>query len=308
MALTLIEAVKAPGTTTENRTIVETFAREVPALSLLPFIDIGGMTHLFTREKELPAPDYRQVNDSTTIEMIGKTEQVTDTLKPLQGDITIDNMIVQGGPAMVQAQLMMGTVAVAHKWQRTFFKGNSQSSVAEFDGLVNRIRATQTIDAGSTDGGDALSLAKLDEAVDACKNPNVIFMNKTLLRRIGVFLRDNTKHQLMYDIEMVGKRLARWAGIPVVPVSGRTPTEEVLAFDETGSGGSTATASSIIVASLGMGRLVGIRNGLPTMRNLGEMETKTAQKWRIDWFNNFSLMDEWSAIRLRGVKDDAVVA
>ena len=240
--------------------------------------------------------------------MIGKTEQVTDTLKPLQGDITIDNMIVAGGPAMVQSQLMMGTVAVAHKWQRTFFKGNSQSTVADYDGLQNRIRSNQIIDAGSTDGGDALSLAKLDEAVDACKDPTAIFINKTLLRRIGVFLRDNTKHQLMYDVEMVGKRLARWAGVPIIPVSGRTPTEEVLPFDETGSGGTTATASSIYITSFGVGRVVGIRNGLPTMRSLGEMETKTAQKWRVDWFNNFSLMDEWCAIRLRGISNAAVVA
>ena len=51
MSLTLIEAVKAPGTTTESRTIVETFAREVPLLRELPFVDIGGMTHLFTRER-----------------------------------------------------------------------------------------------------------------------------------------------------------------------------------------------------------------------------------------------------------------
>lgn len=308
MALTLGEAVKFPGTTTESRTIVETFIREVPMLNYLPFVDIGGMTHLYTREKELPVPAYREVNATTPTEMVGKVEQITDTLKPLQGDITIDNMIVAGGGTAVQSNLMMGTVAVAHKWQRDFFNGDSQTTIAQIDGLKNRIRSNQIIDAGSTDGGDALSLLKLDEAVDACKSPTLICMNKTLLRRIGAFLRISTSHQLEYDVEMVGKRLTRWAGIPVLGVSGRVPTEEVLPFTETGSGGTTATATSIYILSAGVGRLVGIRNGLPTMRSLGEMETKTAQKWRIDWFNNFSIMDEWAAVRLRGVSNATVVA
>ena len=308
MALTLMEAAKAPGTTTESRTIVETFLREVPLLEQLPFIDIGGMAHMFTREKALPTPAYREVNATTPTEMTGNLEQVTDTLKPLQGDITVDNLIVAGGGSAVQSQLMMGTVAAAHLWQRKFFNGDSQSSIAEIDGLKNRIRSDQIIDAGSTNGGDALSLAKLDEAVDACKSPTAICINKTLLRKIGVFMRVNSNYQMNYNVEMAGTRIKTWNGVPIIPVAGRTPTEEVLPFTETGSGGATATATSIYVLSAGIGRLVGIRNGLPTMRSLGEMTTKTAQKWCIDWFNNFSIMDEWCAVRLRGISNATVVA
>lgn len=310
MTLTLGEAVKFPGTTTESRTIVETFLREVPILNQLPFLDIGGMTHLFTREKELPVPAFREVNATTPTEMVGKVEQITDTLKPLQGDITIDNMIVQGGGSAVQTNLMMGTVATAHLWQRKFFRGNSQSSISEIDGLQYRIRTHQTIavDATPTDGGDPLSLTMLDEAIDACKNPTVICMNKNLVRRISQFMRVNTNYQMTYNVEMAGTHIKTWNGIPILPVTGRVPTEEVLAFDELGNTGATATATSVYVLSTGLGRLVGIRNGLPTMRSLGEMETRTAQKWRIDWFNNFSIMDEWAAVRLNGISNAAVIA
>lgn len=310
MTWTLAQAVAAPGTKTETRTIVETFLREVPLLSYLPFMDIGGLTHTFTREKTLPDPAYRQIDPTTPTEMVGQLEQITDTLKPLQGDITIDNMIVAGAQQGVQSQLLMGTVAAAHLWQRKFFKGNSQTTIADIDGLQYRIRSNQTIAVKSspTNGGDPLSLAALDQAIDACKNPTLICMNKNLLRRISAFMRVSTNYQMQYNIEMAGTRVASWNGVPILGVAGRTPTEEVLAFDELGNTGSTATATSIYILSAGIGRLCGIRNGLPTMRPLGEMATKTAHKWRIDWFNNYSIMDEWSAVRLNGISDATVIA
>ena len=60
----------------------------------------------------------------------------------------------------------------------------------EFDGLKNRLTGSQVIDMGATDGGDALTLPKLDELMDAVTGgPDLILCNKTMRRKVNSLVR-----------------------------------------------------------------------------------------------------------------------
>ena len=73
---------------------------------------------------------------------------------------------------------------------RVIIKGDSTSQPREFDGWQARIPfgSAQLIAAGTTDNGDALSLAKLDEAIDACVSPSALVMSKAMRRRFAAAL------------------------------------------------------------------------------------------------------------------------
>ena len=62
----------------------------------------------------------------------------------------------------------MKAKAAALTFTDKFFNGDNSTDPNEFDGLKNRLTGSQVIDMpASTDGGDALTLAKIDELMDA---------------------------------------------------------------------------------------------------------------------------------------------
>jgi hypothetical protein len=312
MSLTLVEAAKLHATNGETKraAVIAMFAQASQWLSGLPFKDIQGNAYAYNREGTLPGVAFRGVNESYT-ESTGIVNPLAEALRICGGDLDVDVAILKTqGEAVRATHEQMKAKALAAEITRVLIKGDSTSQPREFDGLQNRCVGNQLISAGSTNGGDALSLLKLDQLIDQVAGTNkVLWMSKAMRRRMTVAGRTTTvSGYLTHTTDDFGRQLIKYNDIPIeVPYEDNGGTEP-LAFDEVGAGGATATATSIYCLSRGEGYVQGIQNGTMDVRDLGELQTQPVKRTRVEWLASMVVEHGRAAARLYGVADAAVVA
>jgi hypothetical protein len=162
----------ANGGQTIRAGVISMFARASDILRVMPFEDIDGNAYAYSREAQLPAVAFRGVNESYT-PSTGVVNPLVEALRIAGGDLDVDTFIVQtGGTGVRSKHEEMKVKSLAAEMTRVIIKGDSTTEPREFDGLQVRLVGNQLIEAGSTDGGDALSLLKLDELIDAVSGPS----------------------------------------------------------------------------------------------------------------------------------------
>jgi hypothetical protein len=307
MALTLLEAAKLHSGDAVRSAIIEMYAQSSDILRVLPFDNIQGNALKYNREETLPGVGFRGVNEAYT-ESTGVLNPITEPLVIAGGDLDVDLFLLDTmGQDQRAVQEAMKVKALAHKWTQTFLKGDSASEPRGFDGLQVRLTGSQLIEAGSTDGGDALSLAKLDELIDAVQNPTHLIMNKTMRRLLSQAARNTSVGGfLTWDVDEFGRQIARYGELPILIVNEDNTGTQILPFTEVGSSGSTATCTSIYCVSFGDGMLQGIQNGDIDARDLGELQSKPAMRTRVEWYSGIAVFHGKAAARLRGIKNAAV--
>jgi len=311
MPLTLLESAKSAlneGAVLRS-SIIEMYAESSDILQALPFETISGNAMRYNREETLPGVGFRGVNESYT-ESTGVINPITEPLVIAGGEIDVDKFIVATmGPGRRTAEERMKVKALAQRWTKAFIKGDSASDPREFDGLQVRLTGSQLISAGSTSGGAALSLAKLDEAIDAVDNPTHLIMNRTMRRRLSAAARLTTVGgYITYDLDAFGRRVTRYNDLPILTVDQDNTGAEIMQFNEAASSGG-ATATSIYVVSFGNGTLEGIQGaGGIMVDDLGELESKPAYRTRVEWYSGVCVFAAKAAARLQHIGDLAVVA
>jgi len=309
MSLTLLEAAKLHSGDVVRNSVIELYAGSSDVLMNLPFQDITGNALRYNREGALPGVGFRGVNEAYT-ESTGVLNPITEALVIAGGDLDVDKFIVDTmGVDQRSTQEAMKIRALGLSWTKKFIKGDSTSDPREFDGLQARIAGDQKVVAGATSGGDALSLYKLDAAIDQCLNPTHLLMNKTMRRRLSQAARLYTVGgYITYTLDALGRQVTMYNDLPIMTVDLDETQTAILPFTETGSGGGTAQTTSIYVLSLGDGMLTGIQNGMIDARDIGELETKPAYRTRVEWYSGIAIFNGRAAVRLYGITDAAVVA
>lgn len=308
MAITLIEAAKRTNNPILSG-IVEMYATSSPILANLPFDTIQGNALKYNREETLPGIGFRGVNEAYT-ESTGVINPQIEPLVIAGGDLDVDKFILETmGMDQRSTQEAMKVKALALAWTKAFIKGDSVSDPRSFDGLQTRLTGNQLIEAGSTNGGDALTLAKLDELIDAVDNPTALLMNKALRRRLSAAARSTSIGGFInYDIDQFGRKIMMYGDLPILVIDTDNEGSDILGFTEVGSGGATATATSIYCVSFGTGKLMGIQNSMIDVRDLGEVQTKPVMRTRVEWYSGIAMFHGKAAARLRGISNAAVTA
>ena len=202
--------------------------------------------------------------------------------------------------------------AITQDFQRVFFKGDNATTKAEPDGLQNRLTGDQVISnsSGSPLAAAALSLAKLDEAIDAVANPTHIFMSKAMKRRLSAAARSSTiSGNIQMGLDQFGASVMLYNGIPVVEIADASGKDTVLTFTETASVGSSTASTSIYIVSLMPGLLTGIQSaGGMQVTDFGLIEASPLYRTRVQWYASFCLLHGRAAARLRDIIDGAVTA
>jgi hypothetical protein len=311
MALTLVEAAKLNSGDVVRSSIIEMFARSSDILRVLPFQGIAGNALKYNREDILPGVGFRGVNEAYT-ESTGVLNPITETLAIAGGDLDVDRYLIQTMGAGTRAsQEGMKVKALSLAWTKTFLKGDSGTEPREFDGLQARIPSgsAQLIDAGATSGGDALSLAKLDEMIDAVDGPTHLVMNKTMRRLLSVAARTTTVGgDIQYSVDEFGRQITTYAGLPILIADVDNANAAILPFTEANPGGGSAASTSIYAMSVGDAMLSGIENGGLGARDLGEQDSKPVLRTRVEWYAGIALFHGKAVARLQGIKNAAVVA
>lgn len=308
MSLTLIEAAKIQTGDVFRDTIVEMFPANSELLSALPFQTIAGNALKYNREETLPGIAFRGYNESYT-ESTGVINPITETLHIIGGDADVDRQLVKTmGNDVRSTHVNMKVKALTQSWTEKFIKGDNATDPREFDGLQNRLTGSQVIEAGSTANGAALSLAKLDEVIDAVDNPTHILMNRTMKRRLSAAARLYTVGGFInYELGAFGRRVMSYNDLPIVTIDQDNEGNEILGFTEASASG-TATSCSIYVCSFGDGNLVGLQNSGIEAYDLGEIDASPVYRTRIEWAAGIAMFGAKAAARLKYVGDLAVVA
>jgi hypothetical protein len=309
MSLTLVEAAKLYDGDPLRSAIIELYARSSDILRVLPFQTIKGSALRYNQEQTLPGIGFRGVNEAFT-ESTGIINPVTEPLVIAGGDLDVDNFILDTmGADQRETHEAMKMKALALSWTKTFIKGDQSITVREFDGLQARVAGSQLIVAGSTSGGDALSLAKMDESIDACDNPSHILMNKAMRRRFSTAARTSSiSGDLRWEKDEFGVQIAYYNDLPIVIVDQDNEGSDIMAFDEAPSGGGSSVSTSIYILSLGDGKLAGIQGDNPEARDLGELQTKSAKRTRVEWYSGIAVFHPKAAVRLYGITNAAITA
>ena len=307
MALTLVEAAKMSNNPLQSG-VIELFARSSDILRTLPINNIQGNSLRYNREEALPGVGFRGVNESYT-ESTGVINPVSEPLVIVGGDLDVDKFITTTmGEDQRTAQEEMKVKALTGRFTKAFIKGDAATEPREFDGLQIRLTGSQKISAGSTSGGAALSLAKLDEAIDAVDEPTHLVMNRAMRRRLSAAARLTTVGGFVtYNLDEFGRKVTMYNDLPILIVDQDNEGTEILQFNEASEAGA-ATSTSIYVVSFMNGKLTGIQNGDVQVSDLGELQTKPAYRTRVEWYAGISMWHAKAACRLWSIGNLAVVA
>lgn len=308
MAMTLLEASKLNKGDVVRSAVIEMFAASSDILGVLPFMDIPGGSYHYNQEGSLPGVAFRGVNEAYA-ESVGIINPQVEVLRIGGGDLDVDKALLKmHGQGVRSTHEAMKIKAMALYWTKKFIKGDSVADPREFDGLQARCTGSQLIAAGATANGTPLSLAKLDELIDAVDNPTHLVMNKSLVRRLSAAARTTA---VGGDIEWMlndfGKRVTVYNGLPILVADYDDLGARFMDFDEAATSG-TATASSIYAISVGEGMLTGIQNGTMDVKDLGEIDDKPVYRTRVEWLNGFVALHGRCAARLWSIADAAVTA
>ena len=294
MALTLLEAQKHAKTPQELAVVTELAAGQL--LSVLPFRSIEGNGLFWKREESLPDVGFRNYNGALA-ESYAEVSQQSESLKLFGGDIKVDRAIVDMEGAEAKAYQIQSRVrAMRLAWEALFINGDSNQSPSEFDGLAARIQ-----DGSSqyfANGGGALDLGKLDEAidnVDATGGRKYLVMSKSMRRALTRQARANTQIEITRN--EFGYQQLIYAGVPVLELDRDHKNAPIM--------DATASAQDLYVVSFGNDHLTGIQNNGVNVRELGESHSQPQLITRVEWYCGLALINGRAAARLSGI--DATV-
>jgi HK97 family phage major capsid protein len=308
MALSLTEAAKLSNDVVLQG-VIETVIKESRVLDVLPFIEMTGNALTYNRENALPTAAFFDPGD-TWNESTPTFTQVLATLKILGGDADVDQYIAttRNNVQDIEAAVVeLKAKAIAHEFEDEFVYGDTAVDAKGFDGLHKLVPAGQQIHMGTGTTPAALSLKKLDEAIDLVKpgKPEFLLMSRRTRRGISAYARALTS-PVQFEPGEFGRRVMFYDGIPVFESDFVVDTEAIAsgAFSAKTGGAS----SSIFAVKVGEGRMTGLTNGGIQVENVGALETKDARRWRCKWYVGLALFSTLSLARLDGISSADVVA
>jgi hypothetical protein len=319
-AITLQEAARSGSLTRIDQLLYDRFSIDnggrdgLPTFySVFPFEDTpGSLSYKFRRTLALPNVAPRNMNENVAADTKGQIEEVVEAFKIYETSTVIDVALLatDAGRQHMVEQSGLHFTALLQIYLTHVFKGDESSTPAQVTGFQARLTGGQLIEAGSTNGGDACSVAKVRQLIDAVNGPNkVLFMSKGMSRRADAAVSlAGVGGQVQIGVDTWAGKATAINGVPIVPVADFDGNDSILAFDEVGAGGATATAGSIYCVSLGGKGVTGQRNGLAAPRQVGEVGLESSMRNKLLGLFGLALKTPKCAARLRGISDAAWVA
>ena len=306
MAFTILEAAKY-GDDVKRQGVLKLIAETSPMYEKLTFKSIKGNAYRYNIEQALPSVAFRGVGDTYTAST-GVINPVVENLVILGGEVNIDRFIVStmGNMADIKAtQFSMKARAMGFKFTESFFEGDSTTDFNAFDGLRTRLVGDQKILNAS--GGGALTLAKLDQMIDAViGKPDFLFMNKTLRRKLTTLALSTYSGSSLIDYgkdETFGHQVTRYNSIPIVVVENELDGSTILDFDED-PGDATSDCASIYAVRFGEDYIHGITGeggNFADVHDFGEIQASPSHLGRIEAYVGLCVVHPRSAARLYGI-------
>jgi len=301
MAITLAESAYL----SQNKLvkgIIEEVLYTSPLMTKLPFVNVTGNALAINREDSdnMGSADFYAV-DGTWVETSAAFSQATYSLTTLGGDVDVNNLIRQSRSNIndqMAAQVKVKTKKMTHTFEDQMIYSTSGQG---FSGLHSLTDSAMMVHQGSTATGAALSLLKLDEAIDKVSvlgTPSFILMNKGINRLLSSYLRGVGSYTTERDD--YGHYFTMWQGVPIVTTDWITQTETISSDAYAAKTGGACSSIFVVLTGEEEG-LVGIQNGSITTQVWDSLETKDASRTRIKWYVGTALFSTKAIARIDGV-------
>lgn len=305
--MNLVEYAKTADPLTQA--FIEIFIENSAMLPVLEFEDAVGGGWRYNRRHSLPGVGFRGFNESWTPTK-GLINPEFETLVIAGGEIDVDKALVrQFGESRRELEEEGQVRALALRFDQVFIKGDATNNPRVFSGLQQRLTGSQLLAAGSTSGGDALSLATLEKGEDLVDGCTHFISNKTMRRRLSAAARDtNVGGYVRWSRDEFGRRVMEWNDKPFLVLDRDEERNQILPFTESAPGGGTAQCTSIYPVALRPGRGVfGIQSMPPDVEDLGEIDSKPVFRTRMEWDVGVVVPHHEAAARVWGIKDEPFV-
>jgi len=307
-SLSLLEAAKY-GSTTLGRGVISTLIQESPILEMLPFTSISGNAIKVSVEDTLPAPAFRDVNETYTRSHGTDTERYFGCAI-LGGEVFIDNYIVRVQADQVSAkarQYSKFAKAMSRVFDKYFFDGTGTAK--DFKGINALIDdgLGQSQSAGTN--GAALTLDMLDESFDALRSqsaPDALLMNRQMRRKINGLARSTYSGISLIDVgtDVFGRQVNTYNGVPIRIVGDDKDGNPILSQVQVQ--GSTSINTSIYAIAFGTDENVyGILGlgGSFDVKDFGETEAAPGHLGRVEVYPGVVVSNSFSVARLVGAQE-----
>ena len=309
MGMSLLEYAKSSGLNTKRGTIIELFAKASPILNAMTFETVNGSGVDYDQEAALPGVAFRGINEEYTASA-GVINPMHDPLKIAGGTLDVDSALIKMFGSGVRAKHeAMKIKALSLKIAKMVIKGDSTSDPKEFDGLQRRLDNDQKIHvtAGATDSVGALTLAKLDEAIDQTEEPKALIMNKKTRRLLTQASRTSTiGGYVTYTQDNWGRQVPRYADLPILDAGKDNTNTDIIPLTEV-AGDAGADATSVYVVSFGDGMVEGIQNGAMDVKDLGLTDSGVIYRTLVEWLVGMALYHPRAATRLWNISTATAV-
>jgi len=312
MALTLVEAAKL-STDVLQRGVIELIVKDDPILEKLIFKDIKGNGLTYNVETTMSTASFYDVGDTWT-ESTSVVTPATAVTKILGGDADVDNFLKatrSNENDLMGEQIAAKTKAIRAEFNLTALYGYATTETKRFDGLHYLIRSAtyNTVAVGASGTPAALSLAKLEEAVDMIKNgkPDMILMTKLMRRSINKYMNGVGG---ITKVELQGKTVQTLFDIPIA-VSDYLSDLETCSlqygtlYGHQPSGGTaigvSVAGTTMFVLQFAPQAFCGIQSMGITTEKFAKLETKDASRVRIKWYPSIMLQSIISCSKVTGV-------
>lgn len=298
MPLLKVEAEKLSNNQLVSGVIDEIIDKE-DLFALMPFTRVEGKAYVYNREKTLSEAAFLDPNE-TVPEGAATFDEIVTRLRILAGDVDVDKFLAStmgDHNDQVVTQIAQKAKGLARKFRRTLAIGDSGVNAKEFDGIKTLTDPNQLISAGTN--GNALTLSMLDELADAVPNGADVFMMRPgTIRAVRALLRQSgglePGHVMAEDFGGTGL----WHnGIPIIE-------NEFLPGDED-QGTSVGNTCSVYAVRLneadGLHGIWGGDNAGIVVENIGTVQNKDANRFRVKWYCGTALKSTQSLARLHGV-------
>jgi hypothetical protein len=298
MSITLAESAKLSNDVLLQG-VIETIIKDSPILQVMPFVEIVGNGLTYNRETALAAATWYAPLGDWTSTTAPTFDQLTATLAVLGRNADVDSFIKQTRSNIQDieaAVLELAAKSLRMEFERAFLYGcvanylGMTGDANSINGLIKLIAtgtaSSQVIAMAAT--GATLSLAKLDELIDAVKGgkPDLLLMSKRSRRKINALARA-AGCNLEVGTGKLGEFAQFYNGIQIGTSDYVLDAHVLTASVETAVTG--GTCSTIYALQFGEGAVCGATNGGIQVEPLGALEGKDANRNRIKWY--VSLVD-----------------
>jgi hypothetical protein len=310
MTVSLMEYSKTFPIGSMERPFIETFVAESDIMAACPVKKVTGGKHTFFRTARLPTVQFRGINQAGNISA-GNISKFEENVTFMDEFVRVDRAMIDnfGGDHRAQ-QEKMKAMAMAQLWTQTLIKGdNLTTSGIEPDGLQRRCSALNTtlFPNSLSAGGAPLSLANLDQAINACRRRTHIIAPYSIKFRFDAAARNTavTGFNTIQDENNIGKSVLTFKGTPIL--WGYEPDDSVLPidFNEVGFGGGGAVTSSIYIVNFAEDGLTGIEGVPLTVKDEGILPGTPTYSTSIKWDFGYAIEHPRAAVRLSSITNAA---